>query len=266
MTQIPTPTPKVVTIGSKSDHQQSWANMGHPSKVSDKLVAPSAKIAFSDELDIIEDISIHFRSHDLAAFTAQNKLNISGYLAFTGEPHLVVFPESGLSIEELKDFFFISPPNINADSEGSEKRADYGKWLIHHIGSYLNKHYPHYFPSGINVNFARVIRNGSAVIEYRCFERGINHETLACGTGSLAVAYVAQNLGLIQGNDITIWPHLCRCYKPEAQIQIKTKETGWVLQGSPTILLEGEFLHNPQLQVDKNTALSAPAAAYAVEN
>lgn len=254
MTQIPTPNPKVVTIGSKMDNKRTWANMGHPIKISNDIVKPSVKNAFSDRIDTIKDITINFRSNDLALLTAKTELKISGYLVFTGEPHFVIFTESGLSVKELKDFFFISPQDTNPNSEKTEKRADFGKWLVHHIGSYLNKNYSHYFPAGINVNFARVIHNGSAIIEYRCFERGINHETLACGTGSLAVACVVRDLELIKSNDLTIWPHLCRCYEPEAQIRIEKRENGWVLQGSPTMLFKGEFLHSVQQCVQKNYA------------
>jgi diaminopimelate epimerase len=228
--------------------------MGHPMKISNDIVKPAVKNSFNSNIDFIKDITINFRSNDLATLTAKTELNISGYLVFTGEPHFVVFTESGLSIKELKDFFFISPQDTNPNYRKSEKRAGFGKWLVNHIGSYLNKNYSHYFPSGINLNFARLIHNESSIIEYRCFERGINHETLACGTGSLAVAYVARDLELVKSSDITIWPHLCRCYKPEAEIRIEKKENGWVLQGYPDMLFKGEFLHTVKRYVHNNIA------------
>jgi len=51
------------------------------------------------------------------------------------------------------------------------------------------------FPEGANVNFAMHRGNGRA-IEIRTFERGVEGETLSCGTGSVAVASVARRLGL----------------------------------------------------------------------
>ena len=49
------------------------------------------------------------------------------------------------------------------------------------------------FPAGANINFA-AIRNGR--IRVRTFERGVEAETLACGTGSVASAISAQQRGL----------------------------------------------------------------------
>lgn len=50
------------------------------------------------------------------------------------------------------------------------------------------------FPAGANVNFA-AIRDGR--IRVRTFERGVEAETLACGTGSTACAISAHQRGLV---------------------------------------------------------------------
>lgn len=55
-------------------------------------------------------------------------------------------------------------------------------------GAVLRRH-PHFAPHGTNVNFATLLPDGSIAI--RTYERGVEGETLACGTGATAVGVVA---------------------------------------------------------------------------
>ncbi|MBW1799697.1 MAG: diaminopimelate epimerase [Deltaproteobacteria bacterium] len=71
---------------------------------------------------------------------------------------------------------------------------------------------PFFSPEGTNANFIKV--TGRDRIEIRTYERGVEDETLACGTGSIASALTASARGLVDspvklktwgGEDLTIY-------------------------------------------------------------
>ncbi len=94
----------------------------------------------------------------------------------TGVPHVVVFVE------------------------------DADKAMVREWGRELRFH-PHFGPRGTNVNF--VERKGPGRIRVRTYERGVEGETLACGTGVSASALITARLDgfpspvrvLVQGGD-----------------------------------------------------------------
>lgn len=59
---------------------------------------------------------------------------------------------------------------------------------VQDLGSVL-RHHPHFAPKGTNVNFVQVLAPGR--IRVRTYERGVEGETLACGTGVTASALIA---------------------------------------------------------------------------
>ncbi len=78
--------------------------------------------------------------------------------------------------------------------------------------------YSDLFPEGTNVNFVR--HHGDGLLEVRTYERGVEGETMSCGTGSVASASVARRLGLVgdrvrvrtRGGDLTIYFKNGRAY------------------------------------------------------
>lgn len=75
----------------------------------------------------------------------------------TGSPHCVIFSDD--------------PNTMDVFAEGRRIR-----------------NLPRFSPEGINVNFIRIDQNK---VHIRTFERGVENETLACGTGAVAVAIAA---------------------------------------------------------------------------
>jgi diaminopimelate epimerase len=78
----------------------------------------------------------------------------------TGVPHAVAFVPGGEAFEELDVFT---------------------------LGQAVRQH-PAFSPAGTNANFATVLAPGH--LEIRTYERGVEDETLACGTGVVASALI----------------------------------------------------------------------------
>ena len=63
-------------------------------------------------------------------------------------------------------------------------------------------------PAGVNVNFVHVVSPGSqetpAQLEVRTFEKGVECETLACGTGALASAILSGATGVTTSTEVEV--------------------------------------------------------------
>jgi diaminopimelate epimerase len=242
MTELPTAEPKVVTIGANPRSGMNWANLGHPRKISPEVAKPSSRSSMDEDIDVLESIPVTFQRTDgLRFFDEPTVVNLTGYLVAIGEPHLVVFTESGFSRQDIAASIFASSSPTPSSTRHGEERNNTTSALVEFIGSYFRRVLSHIFPVGINVNFVRIHNNGADALEYRCFERGINRETLACGTGAIACSVIARRLKLLDSKTINVWPHRCRWHDPNVEIQVKESDQGWVLHGNPTLLFEGVF-------------------------
>ncbi len=92
------------------------------------------------------------------------------------------------------DLHFINSgvPHAACFLDGKEalEQADIFNW-----GRALRNH-PRFQPAGANANFAYVLDRRH--ISIRTYERGVEAETLACGTGSIAVALIAAARHLVE--------------------------------------------------------------------
>ena len=64
---------------------------------------------------------------------------------------------------------------------------------VFRVGQAIRYH-RRYAPAGTNVNFVEQLDDGTFSI--RTYERGVEDETLACGTGSVATALIAATKGI----------------------------------------------------------------------
>lgn len=97
--------------------------------------------------------------------------------ADTGSPHVVI------DIEELVNI------NTGMPVEDKLEKLNVGK-----IGKLIRNNKA-FSPSGVNVNFIQYSETG---INMRTYERGVEDETLSCGTGAVAVAIIEAAQGLVE--------------------------------------------------------------------
>jgi diaminopimelate epimerase len=115
-------------------------------------------------------------------------------------------------------------------------RARIAQEGINPLGSFI-RHHPEFAPGGTNVDFVDLKEQPPVLM--RTFERGVEDETLACGTGAVASAVVA---------------HIVRGIRPPVRIQTRSKEIltvdfapspepidNVVLTGSAVIVYHGRY-------------------------
>ena len=92
-------------------------------------------------------------------------------------------------------------------------------------------------PSGVNTNFVEI---KNEIFNVRTYERGVEDETLACGTGATSVAITAHHLGLLKKN-------ICRIKMPGGNLTVEfekdkngTYKNIW-LTGPAVCVFEGEI-------------------------
>jgi diaminopimelate epimerase len=121
----------------------------------------------------------------------------------TGVPHAVIF------VEDLAA--------VDVEKRGREVRF-----------------HPRFSPSGVNATFAQILPEQKSV-KIRTYERGVEKETLACGTGALAAAFVA-----IQKFSLT--PPLNVLPPSNEILEIDFSKKGMELKGPASLIFTGDII------------------------
>ncbi len=182
-------------------------------------------VSFASDLGIIQDktvfeaydglhrAQIHSKDRKTKTIALEMKdvtgwdLKKNNLLVDTGSPHYV------LKVNDLN--------HIDVEADGKRLRFD------RQISS-----------AGVNVNFFEWRKD---IIYLRTYERGVERETLACGTGVVAAA-IAASLWKMGHNDFTI-------HAPGGQLRVSLNQqeqagiiTNIVLTGPAEYVFEGEYL------------------------
>jgi diaminopimelate epimerase len=156
----------------------------------------------------------HSLQLDLSLETNNRSLNLD--FINTGVPHVVCFVADENELE-------------NAD--------------VQHLGNSVRFH-RHFQPSGTNVNFACI--NDIHHISVRTYERGVEGETLACGTGAVASALISASRKFVgspvhvrtrSGESLTIHFEMINGIRHSSDVEF----TGVYLEGEARIAYEADL-------------------------
>jgi len=94
------------------------------------------------------------------------------------------------------------------------------------------RHAPEYSPGGTNVNFVQVMPDGK--LRVRTYERGVEDETLSCGTGVTAASIVHQLTSHCE------WP--VRVLTKGGELCVYYRDQSYWLEGPAQAVFEGTYL------------------------
>lgn len=146
---------------------------------------------------------------DLALSLHLDKANVEVHYALSGVPHAVRLTENAREYPDA-DFLRLA----------RSVRCD-----------------PAFEPNGTNFNLVTV--RGDHELIYRTYERGVEAETLACGTGAVAAAVITTHLGL------TVQPVACEASGGDVlRVEFTTASSGAEdvrLTGPAEVVFEGTY-------------------------
>jgi diaminopimelate epimerase len=167
------------------------------------IAGPDQKFMAFDGIHeaIVENDTVHLQMGNVNEY----RLVDGSYFINTGSPHYIVFTRE---IDRL-----------NVYEEGKKLR-----WS------------PKFAPGGTNVNFVELVDNGLYV---RTFERGVEDETLACGTGVTASAIASVLKGHFDTNSVKV---KTKGGNLKVDFEIKDEKVSNIwLTGPATFVFEGNI-------------------------
>ena len=136
-----------------------------------------------------------------------------------------------VGLEQPADF-------VNTGVEHTVVRVDDLEGLdIQAVGSRIRNH-ELFASTGTNANFVKVEVDGT--LSLRTYERGVEAETLACGTGATAAALVAARQGWV---DLPVAVHCAGGY----DLAVNSGAAGTTLSGGAEYVFEGEVEYGDRI-------------------
>lgn len=161
----------------------------------------------------------------------------------SGPIHAVVMPESNeVKIQLTRPRQLLTNLQVEVDRR---------QWNVHHVNTgvphvvmicedlaetdvahlgRLIRHHPGFAPDGANVNFIQPIDRQNMRI--RTYERGVEAETFACGTGAAAALVVASTLDLVE-------PSASMITRTNDEMKVSIENGDVYLQGRADLVFEG---------------------------
>jgi diaminopimelate epimerase len=126
--------------------------------------------------------------------------NVASFLAIDG-PHKAIIQDSGLISLHMQDVSEINIQDahtiLNTGSPHYVLRvADVKHTDVYHDGRHI-RNLTEFQPDGINVNFVHM---ANEILHVRTYERGVEDETMSCGTGVTAAAIAATGTSIGEFN------------------------------------------------------------------
>ncbi len=146
---------------------------------SNRLKNGKASFVSNDEAysgEILDGEKVKFNLNKPKNIKSNLNINVAGqnlnyYFSDTGSPHVVIKIEDILKDPSDKNSFYTEIDKVPVVEIGKEIR-----------------YHNNFLPGGTNVNFIKIVNSR---LEIRTYERGVEDETLACGTGAVASAIIA---------------------------------------------------------------------------
>jgi diaminopimelate epimerase len=173
-----------------------------------------------------------------------------GFLLHTAAGALRARLRDGLPEVDLESVSDVRPDERKVERRPGESRLGYARVGVPHVVVEIDdieaadltgrgpeiRHHPALQPDGANANFVAKRAGGQFV--YRTFERGVEAETLACGTGAVATAIMLSSWGE-SATETTLWT---RSGLPLV-VTLRREGSTWLpsLRGEGRIVFEGSL-------------------------